>query len=57
MKFVEQVGNIEKTYLVSYDKDKLRNLLDEIVKNCSYEIPGKFLIYNFGFIKVDFKNI
>ena len=56
MKFVEQIDNIEKTYLVSYDKDKLRSLLNEIVKNCSYEISGKFVIYNFGYIKVDFKN-
>ncbi len=50
MKFIEKNDNVEKVYSVYYDAEKLKKLLDEIVKNASYKIDGKFTApYNASF--------
>jgi len=51
MEYVEEYGNIETEYLVYYDKEKLTELLDKIVKNVSYRTDGDFdLPYDTEFI-------
>lgn len=42
MEFIEKSDNIEKVYSVYYDSEKLKKLLDEIVRNVSYKTDGKF---------------
>ena len=35
-------GNSTKTFEVSYDKEQLKELLNKIVRECSYKVKGKF---------------
>lgn len=42
MKFIEKKGNVERVYEVYYDCEKLKGILDEIVKKTSYKTEGKF---------------
>ena len=36
MEFIEKIDNVERIYLVRYDDEKLKKLLDEIIKKASY---------------------
>ena len=50
MEFVEKNENIERVYSVCYDVEKLKELLDEIVKKASYKTDGRFTApYNASF--------
>lgn len=50
MEFIERKDNVEKVYSVNYNGEKLKDLLDEIVKNVSYKIDGTFTApYNASF--------
>lgn len=50
MEFIERKDNVEKVYSVNYNVEKLKDLLDEIVKNVSYKIDGTFTApYNASF--------
>jgi len=42
MQLIEKTENVERVYEVTYDKEKLIALLDEIVKKASYKIEGTF---------------
>lgn len=42
MKFIEKNDSVEKVYSVYYDGEKLKKILDEIIKKASYKIDGKF---------------
>ena len=42
MEFIEKIDNVERIYLVRYDDEKLKKLLDEIIKKASYKIDGTF---------------
>ena len=42
MQFIEKKDNIERVYSVHYDRKKLKNLLNEIVKKSSYKTNGTF---------------
>lgn len=44
MKFIEKKDNIERVYSVNFDRKKLKELLNEIVRKTSYRIEGKFTI-------------
>ncbi|MBO7079055.1 MAG: hypothetical protein J6W64_04500 [Bacilli bacterium] len=44
MRYMEVKGNVHQTYDVSFDKEKLKLLLDEIIRNCSYLAVGKYNI-------------
>lgn len=50
MKYIEKSDNVERVYSVCYDVDKMKALLDEIVRNVSYKIDGRFTApYNASF--------
>lgn len=42
MEFIETNDTIERVYSVYYDSEKLKKLLDEIIKNVSYKTEGTF---------------
>lgn len=42
MKFIEKKENVERVYEVYYDREKIKEILDEIVKKTSYKTEGKF---------------
>lgn len=50
MEFIEKSDNVERVYSVYYDCEKLKELLDEIVRKASYKTDGKFTApYNASF--------
>ena len=50
MELIEKSDNVERVYLVNYDNEKLKELLDEVVRNASYKTNGKFTApYNASF--------
>ena len=50
MEFIEKSDNIERVYLVYYDDKKLKELLNEVVRNASYRTDGTFTApYNASF--------
>lgn len=50
MEFIEKSDNIERVYLVCYDNEKLKELLDKVVRNASYKTDGRFTApYNASF--------
>lgn len=50
MKFIEKSDNVERVYSVYYDCEKLKELLDEIVRKTSYKTDGEFTApYNASF--------
>ena len=42
MEFIEKSDNVERVYSVYYDDKKLKELLDEVVRNASYKTDGTF---------------
>lgn len=42
MKFIEKKENVEREYDVYYDREKLKEILDEIVKKTIYKTDGNF---------------
>lgn len=42
MKYIEKNKNVERVYSVHYDSEKLKELLDEVVRNLSYRTDGHF---------------
>ncbi len=42
MKFIEKSDNVERVYSVYYNNEKLKELLDEVVRNASYKTEGVF---------------
>lgn len=42
MTYTKKEGKSTKTYEVSYDKEQLKELLNKIVRECSYKVKGKF---------------
>ena len=56
MRYTEIKGNVHKTYEISFDKEKLQSLLDEIIRNCSYGAVGEYNIdYGASSIKTNEK--
>ena len=54
MEFIEKNNGIDRVYSVNYNDEKLRELLNEIVRNASYKENGIFVApYN---AEVDYKN-
>lgn len=50
MEFIEKSDNVERVYSVYYDSKKLKELLDEVVRNASYKTDGTFTApYNASF--------
>ena len=50
MEFIEKSDNVERVYSVYYDDKKLKELLDEVVRNASYKTDGTFTApYNASF--------
>ena len=54
MEFIERNDNIESVYYVDINKDKLKELLNDIIKKINYKINGEFILSND--VKVDFNN-
>ena len=44
MEYIEKKGNVERVYEVLYDKEKLKELLDKIVRTASYREQGTHII-------------
>ena len=44
MEYIEKKGNVERVYEVLYDKEKLKELLDKIVRTASYREEGTHII-------------
>ena len=44
MEYIEKSDNVEKVYSVYYDKEKLNELLDKIVRNASYKNDCEYTI-------------
>ena len=42
MEYIENKDNVERVYSVHFDNEKLKNLLDEIIRNVSIRINGKY---------------
>lgn len=53
MKYVERTDDIEKVYSVHYDGEKLKKLLDEIVRKASYRVDGSFTASSSNVVKTD----
>ena len=54
MEFIERNDNIERVYYVDINKDKLKELLNEIIKKINYKVNGEFILSND--LEVDFNN-
>ena len=46
MEFIERNENIERVYYVDINKDKLKELLNDIIKKINYKINGEFILSN-----------
>lgn len=44
MNYTIREGNIVRVYNIVYDKEKLEELLNKIVRECSYKIEGEFTL-------------
>ena len=44
MNYTIREGNIVRVYNIVYDKEKLEELLNKIVRECSYKINGEFTL-------------
>ena len=44
MNYKIREGNIVRVYNIVYDKEKLEELLNKIVRECSYKIEGEFTL-------------
>ena len=44
MKYIEENGSVKRVYEVHYDKEKLKELLDRIIKTASYREEGTHII-------------
>lgn len=51
MEYIEKSDTVERVYEVYYDEVKLKKLLDDIVRNGSYKIDGRFKLSSETFIK------
>lgn len=44
MEYIVREGEVKKTYLVIFDRERMQNILNEIVRTCSYKVDGRHII-------------
>ena len=54
MEFIENNNYTERVYYVDINKDKLKELLNKIIKELNYKVYGEYILSND--LEVDFKN-
>ena len=54
MEFIENNNYTERVYNVDINKDKLKELLNKIIKELNYKVYGEYILSND--LEVDFKN-
>ena len=54
MEFIENNNYTERVYNVDINKDKLKELLNKIIKELNYNVYGEYILSND--LEVDFKN-